>query len=215
MKIYIAKHYWKDGKNATWECHKKIDKELFKYLKNNYHNFVTDKPKMIKQGKYVVYLCYKEGTDSYGRSISEVTFFVLNREIEKDFCKMKVKDLKIILFDKREKILLLSSSFLLVAFLFIMRDTEVKIKEDNKTIANNNYTVLIKDWNNKLFASNEEEFLLDENNNTKMLLKLNKIMRTFNVTFDEHMSEDKIRKILKKATGKESLSDIVKKVLKK
>lgn len=33
MKIYIIKHYWKDGEIATWKCHPKVDKILFQYVK--------------------------------------------------------------------------------------------------------------------------------------------------------------------------------------
>ena len=100
MNIYIAKHFWKNGESATWECHEKIDKELFKYLKNNYPYFSKDKPKKINIDKHFVYLCYEDGQDNYGRPIVSITFFVSRKDIKNDFCMNKnIDDLKIKILD--------------------------------------------------------------------------------------------------------------------
>lgn len=102
MKVYIAKHYWKDGEDATWESHKKIDKKLFEYLKSNYHNFVKDRPLIIKEEKKYIYFCYEDTVDVYNRTITNVTFFVSKYEIDKDLSEEKNEKLCKKSFDNLE-----------------------------------------------------------------------------------------------------------------
>jgi len=214
MKVYVAKHYWKDGKNAKWECHEKIDKKLFEYLKNNYHNFVINKPKMIKQDKQFIYLCYQDTKDHFGRNITEVTFFVLSREVENNFCKKKYKNLEFDVWNNRTVLWIFGALFLVVIMGISIVDQSSKvIKVEIEEQIGHDYIILIKDWNTQLITSNKKEFLLDEDNNTKVILKLNQIMKKFDVTFNENMNEDEIRQVLKKSTKEKSISDIVKKVL--
>ena len=99
MKVYIVKHYWKNGENATWESHAKVDKKVFEHLKKNYHNFVKDRPFMIKEGKYYIYFCYEDSVDIYGRKITNVTFFVSEYKVNEQLCSKDYQDLELSLFN--------------------------------------------------------------------------------------------------------------------
>lgn len=122
MKIYIAKHYWKDGENATWECHEKVDKALFEYLKENYHKFTKNKPKSIEKDKHFVYLCYEEGKDVYGRNITNVTFFISKKRVQIDYCNLAYSDLELNIPQKSKlslvHVALLALGLIMIYFIF-------------------------------------------------------------------------------------------------
>ena len=80
MSIYIAKHYWKNEENSTWERHEKIDKKLFNYLKDNYETFVKERKNHIKIDKKNIYLCYEDTKDIYERSITNITFLFVQKK---------------------------------------------------------------------------------------------------------------------------------------
>jgi len=134
MKIYIAKHYWKDGENATWEHHSKIDTELFEYIKKNYHKFVQNKPNMIKQNGYYVYICYEDSKDIYNRSITNATFFISKKVISKELCEQEYQNLELNLAGNNKiNLKILTIALLIIigffATIFIKNDTKKPSKE--------------------------------------------------------------------------------------
>ena len=128
MKIYIAKHYWKKGENATWECHEKVDKVLFEYLKENYHKFVKSKPKSIEKNSHFVYLCYEESKDIYGRDITNVTFFISKKSGQIDYCHSAYSNLELNIPQKSKllpiHIVLLVLGLIMVYFIFFGDKTD-------------------------------------------------------------------------------------------
>ncbi len=105
MEIYIAKHYWKNNENATWERHERIDKELFEYLKTNYHNFVKNRPKTLKENGYFIYFCYEDAQDIYDRNITNITFYISKKNMQNDFCNQSMpKGLVLEIFDPKDSV---------------------------------------------------------------------------------------------------------------
>ncbi len=137
MKIYIARHYWKDGQNATWECHNKVDKVVFEYLKENYHKFVANKPEMIEQNNHYVYLCYEEGKDTYDRNITNITFFISKKRVEINLCQRPYSDLELEIKSSSRKSLLFKGLWVVIGLIVIymvLSDNEPhndKIIDDN------------------------------------------------------------------------------------
>ena len=118
MKIYIAKHYWKDGENATWECHEKVDKVLFEYLKDNYHKFVKGKPKSIEKNNHFVYMCYEDSKDIYDRGITNVTFFISKKSVQTDYCHSVYSNLELNI-PQKAKILPILIGFLVLGLIMV------------------------------------------------------------------------------------------------
>lgn len=118
MKVYIAKHYWKNKESATWESHSKIDKEIFKYLKQNYHNFVQNRPLIIRERKHYIYLCYEDSVDIYKRSITNITFFISPSKISEQLCSKDYHDLELSVSNPQVKFLL-KGLFVFVGILFL------------------------------------------------------------------------------------------------
>jgi len=119
MKIYIAKHYWKDGENATWESHEKVDKKIFEYLKKNYHNFVNNRPIMIEEKNSYIYLCYEDNVDIYNRKITNITFFVSKYKVNEPLCSKTYHDLELSLLNKQQVVFFLKLFVVSVGLFFI------------------------------------------------------------------------------------------------
>lgn len=224
MSVYIAKHYWKDGEHSTWECHKKIDKQLFKYFKENYHKFVVEKPRMIQQGKQTIYLCYEDKIDSYGRTIVNITFFVLSKKVDYSFCnEVEVKDLELTILEQENNKLWIAIVVVILIGLGIIY--KIGLVNGNESIASSytktakeknilDYTVFIKNWNTQMENNSEPKFKLSENNKT-VISELNKMVSDFNITFNENIGVDKLKnKFSKKLETDNNMADIVKAFLK-
>ncbi len=199
MKVYVVKHYWKDGENATWESHPKVDKEIFEYLKKNYHNFVKDRPLMIKEDKYI-YFCYEEKKDIYNRNITDITFFVSEYKIDEKLCNKKDSNtLELELATPQESQInpfLIRSLIGLVAivgillFWFYNSNEQKSLENKDKNMTNLSKTEKIN--------SEKEEINIKVN---KELRDINLSIKDINLTF----ITDKIKIINEKIEGKEKL----------
>ena len=118
MSIYIAKHYWKDNENSTWEYHKKIEKSLFNYLKDNYYTFVKERKSVIKKNQKFIYLCYEDTIDIYNRPITNITFFISNQEQSKKLCEEAYQNLEIKEQDENNPITYIVMLLVLLMILF-------------------------------------------------------------------------------------------------
>jgi hypothetical protein len=118
MSIYIAKHYWKDNENSTWEYHKKIEKRLFNYLKDNYHTFVKERKTVINKDKKFIYLCYEDAMDVYNRPITNITFFISEQEQSRTLCQEVYQNLEIIEQEEKNKIAYIVMALVLLIILF-------------------------------------------------------------------------------------------------
>lgn len=138
MKVYIAKHYWKDGENATWESHVKIDKKIFEYLKKNYHNFVNNRPLMIKEKKRYIYLCYEDNVDIYNRKITNITFFISKNKIDELLCSKVYDNLELTLESNLKNSLLKWFLVMIVVLFFIYNFVFDNKSSDNQITESNN-----------------------------------------------------------------------------
>jgi len=239
MKILIAKHYWKNGKNATWECHPKLDEKLFEYLKENYHNFVKNRKNKIKKDKYHIYFCYKDAKDDHGRDITNITFFISKSEVLINLCEAQYDNLELKIESKNNKNIIFIGimAFFIIGYLGINfskseASTNQKIVQLNKS---KDYDSLIENWNNQVqnIAKDNKTYLLTKDN---IIEELNNWMKPFyedinklkyheiNIyreyierfhtddekeTFKIGMNLKKIKKILYKLTKTEEISEIV------
>lgn len=205
MKIYIAKHYWRDGEHAIWESHQKIDKRLFEYLKDNYPKFVAQKPKKIKEGKYHVYLCYEDKKDIYERTITNITFFVVKKESDYNFCNNTTeRDLEFEIKDEKDtkKYLfgaLIVATIALIAFYLYTKENNEKSITISQNIETRDYSGFIKSWNNRL--KEEPELTIRPNNNRTIIDELNRIFKRcdrVNLLLKEDLTTDEIKENLAK-----------------
>ncbi|SFV68337.1 hypothetical protein MNB_SV-14-1261 [hydrothermal vent metagenome] len=184
MKVYIVKHYWKDGENATWESHENIDKKIFEYLKKNYHSFVENRQNTIKEGNHYIYPCYEDGVDIYSRKLTNITFFVSKSEIDEELCNKEYHDLEISLAGKRNKLIFyLVGLVVIVGLLFGYYYSNKQKSLDKKSTTN---------------SSEKEEINIEIN---KEFQDINLSVKDINLTFITNK-----RKIIdKKIEGKEKL----------
>jgi len=153
MTILIAKHYWKNGENATWEYHPKLDKNIFEYLKENYHNFIKEKKSNIEKDGYYIYLCYTDSKDVYGRDITNIVFFISTKEITYSLCAEKYENLELIIKRNNNHFLVfifIATVVSLIGYKYLSSDKKdspestpiCKFAEDwNKLISDNNYSL--------------------------------------------------------------------------
>ncbi len=206
MKIYIVKHYWKDGENATWERHPKVDDKLFEYLKKNYHNFVKDRKKMIEKDGYFIYLCYKDSKDVYDRNITNITFFVSKKEVKKDFCNTHFKNLELEIVDKTKNIKILAIgaiALLIIGFMgikiFSSKNTSKESHKQRKYEAVQNYTPLIDNWNDQVSNIIEDvkiqkKYRLSRDDNKKLIAQLNSFVKPFYTGIESKILDEMKRK---------------------
>jgi len=228
MKIYIAKHYWKDNKNATWECHPKLNKKLFEYFKENYHNFVKDRNSKIEKDGYFIYLCYVDAKDDYKRDITNITFFVSQSEVKINLCDKEYKNLEYsrgFLKDLPLRKIILSIGvvfFLIIGYLgltklyTIFKTKESSLKKE-KVSFYQDYRTFRTNWNEKIDENKTliDKFKLDENN-SRLIEQLNDFIKPFpvdnnnsKVVFTNTMSKDEIKNTLKEITGGKDTPEIV------
>lgn len=141
MSIYIAKHYWKNNENSTWEYHKKIEKKLFNYLKDNYQLFTKERRTVINRDKKIIYLCYEDTVDVYNRPITNITFFISNKEQSIELCQEVYQNLEIIEKEKNNKvayILIFLLLFIILFSTFFNEEESVNKKLSTKKKLNDN-----------------------------------------------------------------------------
>jgi hypothetical protein len=195
MNIYIAKHYWKDGENATWECHEKIDKELFKYLKDNYTLFINDKPKILEKYQQFIHICYEDTTDVFGRTITNVTFFVMKKKLSMEFCTTSYSNLEI----KTKKFeiktfLIIGITLFILGGLYIFVPKIKSVPPSSKIVRSNiNSLDIEKEEVNQLSIKVKKEQKIKEEFNQAISLKL----KEHNQTVTSRRSFDKIHKTWK------------------
>jgi len=80
-KFYIARHFWKAGKNATWEVSKKFPNALLEQIKSDYTILENERPKFIDYFQGTVFFVYNEDVDIYKRKIIEITASTCNMTI--------------------------------------------------------------------------------------------------------------------------------------
>ncbi len=181
MTAYIAKHYWKDGKSATWECHKKIDSSIFDYLKDNYDTFVHKHPTEVEYKKYHIYLCYQTSKDIYARPITSITFFVVKKKTSFDFCKVKNTTSLTLNIPTRNDKKLFYIILLLVAagIVFFLYKTVQPYNSSSSVMTKQiDYTMLIRNWNKQIRNySNTKDLLLSKHSSIMLIDTLNTIMQ--------------------------------------
>jgi len=130
MSIYIAKHYWKDNENSTWEYHQKIEKRLFNYLKDNYHTFVKERKMVINRDKKFIYLCYEDTVDVYNRPITNITFFISNQQQSRTLCQETYQNLEIREQKEKNRIAYIVMILVLLMLLFFTFFNEEDSKDN-------------------------------------------------------------------------------------
>jgi hypothetical protein len=233
-KVYIVKHYWENGENATWESHAKVDKQVFEYLKKNYHNFVKNRPTMMKESKKYIYLCYENTLDAYDRKITNVTFFVSKYKLDGTPCdkitNTDYPNLELSLSSKEKMKFLLKWVSLIVLGLIIVgllfnlknkREMNIEIQEKlqdiNLSKKDINFTSIIRKEKiiNKMVKGNEK---LLNNENRDNINKLRDFV-SFNKKIKEELLDinlsikdinftfitEKVNNINEKIKGKEKL----------
>ena len=177
MSIYIAKHYWKNNENSTWEYHKKIEKKLFNYLKDNYQLFTKERKTVIKRDKKIIYLCYEDTIDVYNRPITNITFFISNKEQSIELCQEVYQNLEIIEKEKNNKVAYILIFLVLFIILFsTFVNEEESVNKKLATKKNLTTTVVPKNENINLNTlpttiNNESDF----NTLSKKLKKLTEL----------------------------------------
>jgi len=177
MSIYIAKHYWKNNENSTWEYHKKIEKKLFNYLKDNYQLFTKERKTVIKRDKKIIYLCYEDTVDVYNRPITNITFFISNKEQSIELCQEVYQNLEIIEKEKNNKVAYILIFLVLFIILFsTFVNEEESVNKKLATKKNLTTTVVPKNENINLNTlpttiNNESDF----NTLSKKLKKLTEL----------------------------------------
>jgi len=201
MKVLVAKHYWKNGENATWECHPKLDKKVFEYLKENYHNFVKDRKNKIEKFGYFIYPCYVDAKDDHERDITNITFFVSKSKVNTNLCNQKYNNLELKIKEHKSKKIIMGINiiaFLLIGFL-VINLLESKNSSSKEYIVEEkvqDYSLFIKNWNDQVQKiTDEKKFLLTRDNNIKLIEQLNDFEKPFyedfnSSSFDEYKQGD-------------------------
>lgn len=202
MANYKVKHYWRDGASSVWEADEKLDREVFEYLKKNYHSFVEKRPKSLSHKNHKILFEYKDSKDSFGRDITDIVF---------DISILKVSNQK-----RKIYFFIFLLLFILGSIFFYSIDSKennnkpnssknsilVK-KESSEKLIDKDWNFFVTDWNKKL-PIDDDKFKLKENNSKYIITKLNEWLEPFedfkkidlNVSFEDF--EKKIKKFTKK-----------------
>ena len=72
-RFYIARHYWKDRENASWQISRQFPPELLEEIKAEYSSLESEQPEYRQYNGGTVFFVYEEAEDIYGRKITEIT----------------------------------------------------------------------------------------------------------------------------------------------
>jgi hypothetical protein len=238
MKILIAKHYWKNGKIATWEYHQKLDKKIFEYLKENYHNFVKERKSKIEKNGYFIYLCYENAKDDHARDITNITFLISKSKPKEtsNLCHKIYKNLELKVKAEKDNrnLILIVLGLIILLTIGVLSINSVKTKASNTQQVIQpkveNYTHFIDSWNEQVLnITDNKSYLLKRDNNIKLITQLNNFEKVFYEDFnkskvneykgseiDSYKEYIEKNHIEKKILFKEKMSkDEIKKTLKK
>lgn len=73
LRLTTARHYWSEGKNATWALSSAFDKSVFKWIKAQYSVLQRDRPPFHETKDKTVFFFYCDSTDIYDRTATEIT----------------------------------------------------------------------------------------------------------------------------------------------
>lgn len=76
-----AKHFWKNGKSATWIKSDKFDDVAFQKLKEEYENLKYSRKNYIRIDGKTLFLFYQSKKDFHGRSTTEITALQMDEQI--------------------------------------------------------------------------------------------------------------------------------------
>ncbi len=206
MANYKVKHYWKDGASSVWEADKNLNKEIFEYLKKNYHSFVEKRPKSLLYKEHTISFKYIDGKDSFGREITDVTFYISNS-------KKVNKNIIIYLFI----FLLIIISIFVIRFVDknnpkpnnISNQIEKKILDEK-----DKWSKFRTDWNKCLDNDNSNRLYLVNNSSAHIISTLNKLNPFNDDVIDSNTSFDKFEKKVKEITPKKSICFSIKEIKK-
>ncbi len=71
--FYIARHYWKDRENASWQIARQFPPQLLEEIKAEYSSLESEQPEYRQYNGGTVFFVYEEAEDIYGRKITEIT----------------------------------------------------------------------------------------------------------------------------------------------
>jgi len=73
MNFHIARHYWKNAENASWQVAEDFPKDLLENFKEDYSFLESKRPEYKRYDGGTIFYYYKDAKDIYGRSITEIT----------------------------------------------------------------------------------------------------------------------------------------------
>jgi hypothetical protein len=203
-KTFIFKHYWDKGDASAklipeWLSQgdsklsseqiklQELARELtspFRYAqlsKNRYGNLNIN-------GYYVYYQCEKDKDpdQTNNRQVTNITFCVSRKNINKDDCKWEVSETYIPekkqSYKKYVIVILATLSILATVLLYMgLNNTENNI-DKNEIISNiNDYSVLVDQWNEAAIKNNlSDKYILPRDNNSENIVKkLNSILSAY------------------------------------
>ena len=121
MKIYVAKHYWRDKETATWQVSSRFDREIFQYIKNNYSQIIHKKVHCLKMNAKYIYIYYKKKKDIYSRDITEIVAYQCKRKIDIGLDKRDNNSLEFRIFDRDEGYIIAFILILIISSYLIYR----------------------------------------------------------------------------------------------
>lgn len=89
-RFYIARHYWKDKENASWQIARQFPPELLDKIKPEYSSLENKHPAYRQYNGGTVFFIYKEAEDVYGRKITEIAAATCGKPIPNPWTVTKV-----------------------------------------------------------------------------------------------------------------------------
>ena len=78
LVFHTARHYWLNGKNATWSISPLFDQQIFKWIKDRYSSLENSRISTKQIESCTLFFFYSDKQDIYGRNITEVTAILTN-----------------------------------------------------------------------------------------------------------------------------------------
>ena len=80
--FYIARHYWKDRENASWQIAGQFPSQLLEEIKAEYSSLESEQPEYRQYNGGTVFFVYEEAEDIYGRKITEITAATCGKRLQ-------------------------------------------------------------------------------------------------------------------------------------
>lgn len=81
-RFYIARHFWKDRENASWQIARQFPPELLEEIKAEYSSLESEQPEYRQYNGGTVFFVYNEAEDIYGRKITEITAATCGKRLQ-------------------------------------------------------------------------------------------------------------------------------------